>query len=45
MTEGIAQGNAAAAAAASCDVAFLAHPGVVLSTFARWLPEERPLQR
>lgn len=29
----------------SCDVAFLAHPGVILSAFARWMPEKRPLQR
>eukprot|EP00903_Cladosiphon_okamuranus_P007184 g6976.t1 len=32
-------------ATTSCDVAFLAHPGVILSTFARWMPEKRPLRR
>ncbi|CAM9584981.1 unnamed protein product, partial [Hapterophycus canaliculatus] len=30
---------------ASCDVAFLAHPGVLLSAFARWLPEKQPRHR
>ncbi|CAN0118905.1 unnamed protein product, partial [Ectocarpus sp. 4 AP-2014] len=38
-------GRAARHRPASCDVAFLAHPGVLLSTFARWMPEKRPLRR
>ncbi|CAN0538701.1 unnamed protein product, partial [Ectocarpus sp. 12 AP-2014] len=38
-------GRASRHGPASCDVAFLAHPGVLLSTFARWMPEKRPLRR
>ncbi|CAN0461555.1 unnamed protein product, partial [Ectocarpus sp. 12 AP-2014] len=39
------RGRAARHDPASCDVAFLAHPGVLLSTFARWMPEKQPLRR